>query len=88
MTEAMTVAEGGSGSISPADQLHLSSKKQPNQGSHLIDATCAPVDIRHPTDLSLLNEARELTEILIDAMHPQVRESFGHNLRTHRRKAR
>ena len=45
---------------------HLRSK---NQGSLLIDATCAPVDIRHPTDLSLLNEAREVTEILIDAMH-------------------
>jgi hypothetical protein len=54
----------------------------------LIDATCAPVDIRHPTDLSLLNEAREVTEILIDAMHPQVRESFGHKPRTHRKQAR
>ncbi len=63
-------------------------QKQPNQGSLLIDATCAPVDIRHPTDLSLLNEAREGTEILIDAMHPQVREAFGHEPRTHRRKAR
>jgi hypothetical protein len=63
-------------------------QKQPNQGSLLIDAICAPVDIRHPTDLSLLNEAREVTEILIDAMHAQVRGSFGHKPRTHRRKAR
>ncbi len=54
----------------------------------MIDATCASVDIRHPTDLSLLNEAREVTEILIDAMHPQVRERFGHKPRTHRKKAR
>jgi hypothetical protein len=54
----------------------------------LIDATCTPVDIRHPTDLSLLNEAREVTEILIDAMYPQIRESFGHKPRTYRRKAR
>jgi hypothetical protein len=54
----------------------------------LIDATCAPVDIRHPTDLSLLNEAREVTEIIIDAMHPQIRKSFGHKPRTHRKKAR
>jgi IS5 family transposase len=46
------------------------------------------VDIRHPTDLSLLNEAREVTEILIDAMHPQVRKRFGHKQRTHRKQAR
>ena len=59
-----------------------------NQGSLLIDASCAPADIRHPTDLSLLNEAREVTEKLIDAMHPQVRESFGPKPRTHRKKAR
>jgi hypothetical protein len=77
----------GGGSTSTADQPKPSSQKQPNQGSLLIDATCAPVDIRHPTDLSLLNEAREVTEILIDAMHPQVRESFGHKPRTHRRLA-
>jgi hypothetical protein len=59
-----------------------------NQGSLLINASCAPADIRHPTDLSLLNEAREVTEKLIDAMHPQVRESFGQKPRTHRKKAR
>ena len=76
------------GSTSPTDQPSSSSQKQPNQGSLLIDATCVPVDIRHPTDLSLLNEAREVTEILIDAMYPQVRESFGHKPRTHRKQAR
>lgn len=32
-----------------------------NHGSLLIDATCAPADIRHPADLSLLNEGRELS---------------------------
>ena len=79
---------GGGGSTNPAVQTQPSPQKQPNQGSLLIDATCAPVDIRHPTDLSLLNEAREVTEILIDAMHPQVRESFGHKPRTHRKQAR
>jgi hypothetical protein len=78
----------GSGSGSSTGQPRPSSQKQPNQGSLLIDATCTPVDIRHPTDLSLLNEAREVTEILIDAMHPQVRHSFGHKPRTHRSKAR
>ena len=80
-------SDGGS-SAGTGDQPMPPAQKQPNQGSLLIDATCAPVDIRHPTDLSLLNEAREVTEILIDAMHPQVREAFGHKPRTHRRKAR
>jgi len=80
-------SDGGS-SAGTGDQPMPPAQKQPNQGSLLIDATCAPVDIRHPTDLSLLNEAREVTEILIDVMHPQVRESFGHKPRTHRRKAR
>jgi len=79
---------GGGGSADPATQSKSSSQTQPNQGSLLIDATCVPVDIRHPTDLSLLNEAREVTEILIDAMHPRVRESFGHKPRTHRKQAR
>ena len=77
----------GGGSTSLAGQPKPSSQEPPNQGSLLIDATCAPVDLRHPTDLSLLNEAREVTEILIDAMHPQIRESFGHKPRTHRKKA-
>ncbi len=78
----------GGGSIGHTDQSIPSTQKQPNQGSLLIDATCAPVDIRHPTDLSLLNEARELTEILIDAMHPQIKGNFGHKPRTHRKQAR
>lgn len=59
-----------------------------NQGTLLIDATCAPVDIRYPTDLSLLNEAREVTEKLIDSMHPPIREVFGQKPRTYRKKAR
>jgi IS5 family transposase len=65
-----------------------SEKPSSNQGSLLIDATCVPADIRYPTDLSLLNEAREVTEKLIDAMHPQIRGSFGAKPRTHRKKAR
>jgi IS5 family transposase len=78
----------GGGAASAGAQQMASAKTPPNQGSLLIDATCVPVDIRHPTDLSLLNEAREVTEILIDAMHPQVREAFDRKPRTHRKKAR
>jgi hypothetical protein len=67
----------GGGAACPADQQIGSNTTRPNQGSLLIDATCIPADIRRPTDLSLLNEARELTETLIDAMHSQARDIFG-----------
>ena len=58
-----------------------------NKGRLIIDATCAPADIRYPTDLSLLNEARKKLERMIDDLH----EPFKGKLtkpRTYRRKAR
>ncbi len=76
----------GSGADNCGDQEDSTPEATGNQGSLLIDATCSPADIRYPTDLSLLNEAREVTEKLIDAMHPPVRDGFGAKPRTHRRK--
>ena len=40
-----------------------------HQGKMIVDATCTSADIAYPTDLSLLNEAREKSEEMIDAMH-------------------
>jgi hypothetical protein len=40
-----------------------------NRGKLIMDATCTPADISYPTDLKLLNEAREKTEVMIDVMH-------------------
>lgn len=80
--------QGGGGSACVTEQHISSNKAIENQGSLLIDATCAPVDIRYPTDLSLLSEAREVTEVLIDSMYKKVRESLDHKLRTHRKQAR
>jgi len=40
-----------------------------NRGQLIVDATCAPADIRYPTDVSLLNEAREKTDEIIDELH-------------------
>ena len=40
-----------------------------NQGKLIVDATCTPADVAYPTDLNLLNEAREKTEEMIDLMH-------------------
>ena len=46
----------------------------PPQGQLILDASCAPADIRYPTDLSLLNEDREKTEAIIDVLYEQVQE--------------
>ena len=40
-----------------------------NSGTMIVDATCAPSNIKHPQDTSLLNEARENTEAMIDTLH-------------------
>ncbi len=58
-----------------------------NQGKLLLDATCAPADIAYPTDLSLLNEAREKLEKMIDVLHA-ARQPGQRKPRTYREKAR
>jgi len=60
----------------------------PNAGALIVDATCAPADIRYPTDLGLLNEAREVSEEIIDVLYEQVRDQGASKPRTYRRKAR
>jgi transposase, IS5 family len=45
------------------------SQDQTNRGQLIADASCAPADIRYPTDVGLLNEAREKTDALIDSLH-------------------
>lgn len=56
-------------------------------GTLFIDATCTPADITYPTDLKLVNHAREITEQVIDLMHAPLcgREPKP---RTYRRTAR
>lgn len=53
-------------------------------GTLILDATCSPVDIRFPQDFSLLNEAREKTDEIIDALHRQVAEKGERHPRTYR----
>jgi hypothetical protein len=50
-----------------------------NQGKLILDATCAPADIKYPTDLGLLNQAREHTEKIIDALHTQSQSPVKKN---------
>jgi hypothetical protein len=40
-----------------------------NNGTLIVDATCAPSNIRYPQDVSLLNEARENAEKILDELH-------------------
>ena len=40
-----------------------------NSGTLIVDATCAPANIKYPQDASLLNQARESSEKLIDSLH-------------------
>ncbi len=49
------------------------SDESENKGTLILDATCAPVNIRYPQDVSLLNEAREKLETIIYRFH----KSYG-----------
>ncbi|MEA3381261.1 MAG: IS5 family transposase, partial [Pseudomonadota bacterium] len=57
-----------------------------NRGKLILDATVADQAIRYPTDLSLLNEAREFSEKIIDTLYPHTH--FKNKPRSYRRKAR
>ena len=56
-----------------------------NSGTMIVDATCAPSNIRYPQDISLLNEARENAEKLLDVLHDPA---DGKKPRTYRKRAR
>jgi hypothetical protein len=67
----------------PSDDTHPSSE---HQGKLILDATVAPQQIRYPTDLSLLNEAREISESIIDTLH--THRKGKKKPRTYRQRAR
>jgi IS5 family transposase len=70
--EIAKVDEGNKGAENPrADDGgdHDSAEGCTHKGELLMDATVAPQDIAYPTDLNLLNRAREITEKIIDALH-------------------
>lgn len=56
-----------------------------NRGTIIVDSTCAPQNIRYPQDTSLLNEARENLEEMIDKLHSPA---DGEKPRTYRKNAR
>ncbi len=62
-------------------------KRKKNRGKLLLDATVAPADIKHPTDIDLLNKSREHLETAIEILWKEVPHK-GHKLPYSARKAR
>lgn len=65
----------------------VDSKEVTHHGRLLMDATVADQMIRFPTDVSLLNNAREIAETMVDILH-EHQEITGKKPRTYRQQAR
>ena len=64
---------------------HQPERASENKGTLMLDASCAPSNIRYPQDFSLLNEAREKLEAIII----RFCKAYGFSRpRTYRRQAR
>lgn len=74
----------GSSESSPKDSL-INVDGHLHKGSIKIDATCCEVEVKYPTDLGVLNDARDVSERLIDKL---CKISGCPKPRTHRKKAR
>jgi hypothetical protein len=59
----------------------------PRGGTMIVDASCAPADIKYPTDTGLLAEAIEKTDAIIDTMHEPLKGREPRP-RTYRKKSR
>ncbi len=55
-----------------------------NAGTAILDATCSPSNIRYPQDFSLLDEAREKLDLMIDELHARL-DGGARRPRTYRR---
>lgn len=60
--------------------------EEKHQGKLIVDATVAEQMIRFPTDLDLLNEAREISEVIIDELYRHT--NYDKKPRTYRQIAR
>jgi transposase, IS5 family len=70
----------------PQAEAAVQSEEPTHQGKLIVDATVVGQAIRYPTDLSLLNEARQFSERIIDTLCANLKSD--HKPRTYRRKAR
>jgi hypothetical protein len=84
-----TKAQEESGYTTPTaseDDEVIQKEVPTHQGKLILDATVVEQAIRYPTDLSLLNEAREFSEQIIDKLYPET--PLEKKPRTYREKAR
>ena len=58
---------------------------KPNNGTLIMDTTCAPANITYPQDIKLCSEAREKTEEMVEVMHERGK---GEKPRMDKQKAR
>ena len=77
-------SDDGSGDAGQSDQQEPENGSE-NAGTLILDATCAPQNIKYPQDIELLNEAREKLEDMIC----RICEEYGfYRPRMYREKAR
>jgi len=80
--------DGGSSAGTDSGEGRAEGGGSKPKGTMLLDATCCPSDIHYPTDINLLNKARELTEQIIDELHSQPSQRGIEKPRTYRIVAR
>ena len=92
LNRRQTAREAEKGKQQPETEETNTEESEPsslkNLGKLILDATCTPADISYPTDLKLLNQAREQTEKVLDRLYEQVRDKLERKPRTYRQKAR
>ena len=76
--------KGGSGTGSPPNP---GEEAPENKGTMIVDASCAPEDMRFPHDVTTLDDARRKTEKIIDTMF-ETMPAGTEKPRTYRRVAR
>ena len=76
---------GGDSADNTNDEKDTEASEPENEGTLILDATCAPQKIAYPQDINLLNEARENLEAMID----QICDKYNYyKPRMYRKKAR
>jgi transposase, IS5 family len=63
-------------------------KENQNSGRLIVDATCAPADVKYPNDLGLLASARAASEKIVDTLDKKYRQPGERKVRTYREQAR
>ena len=78
--------DGGNSADNTSNENDINASSEPeNEGTLILDATCAPQNIAFPQDINLLNEARENLESMID----QICDKYNfYKPRMYREKAR